>query len=157
MVGIGGDGLVAARHLFFYGYQPTIFYPKRSKNELYQVCTIELVMRREIMSCIIYYLGHVSSKASRPCKHKRNLPACNDYSTSADLKQRLAKQLEDLQIPFTNDFAFALQSTDHVVDAIFGISSIRQPSPTIANYRRVQFLRGSPRTISGCHPSPPRD
>ncbi|KAG8424693.1 hypothetical protein J3458_001465 [Metarhizium acridum] len=33
----GGDGLVAARHLFYYGYQPTIFYPKRSKNELYQV------------------------------------------------------------------------------------------------------------------------
>lgn len=33
----GGDGLVAARHLFFYGYKPSIFYPKRSKNELYQV------------------------------------------------------------------------------------------------------------------------
>lgn len=35
--GAGGDGLVAARHLRHYGYQPTIFYPKRSKNELYQV------------------------------------------------------------------------------------------------------------------------
>lgn len=34
---LGGDGLVAARHLFQYGYQPTIYYPKRSKNELYQV------------------------------------------------------------------------------------------------------------------------
>lgn len=33
----GGDGLVAARHLKHYGYQPTIYYPKRSKNELYQV------------------------------------------------------------------------------------------------------------------------
>lgn len=33
----GGDGLVAARHLFYYGYKPAIFYPKRSKNELYQV------------------------------------------------------------------------------------------------------------------------
>ncbi|KAF1922785.1 meiotically up-regulated gene 182 protein [Didymella exigua CBS 183.55] len=32
----GGDGLVAARHLFHYGYQPTIYYPKQSKNELYQ-------------------------------------------------------------------------------------------------------------------------
>lgn len=29
--------MVAARHLFFYGYKPVIFYPKRSKNELYQV------------------------------------------------------------------------------------------------------------------------
>jgi len=34
----GGDGLVAARHLRHYGYQPTIYYPKRSKNDLYQVC-----------------------------------------------------------------------------------------------------------------------
>jgi NAD(P)H-hydrate epimerase len=32
----GGDGLVAARHLFHYGYQPTVYYPKQSKNELYQ-------------------------------------------------------------------------------------------------------------------------
>lgn len=32
----GGDGLVAARHLHFYGYTPTVYYPKQSKNELYQ-------------------------------------------------------------------------------------------------------------------------
>jgi len=36
----GGDGLVAARHLWHYGYSPTIFYPKQSKNELYQVSKI---------------------------------------------------------------------------------------------------------------------
>jgi NAD(P)H-hydrate repair Nnr-like enzyme with NAD(P)H-hydrate epimerase domain len=34
---VGGDGLVAARHLWHYGYKPTIYYPKQSKNELYQV------------------------------------------------------------------------------------------------------------------------
>jgi hypothetical protein len=33
----GGDGLVAARHLYYYGYQPTVYYPKQSKSELYQV------------------------------------------------------------------------------------------------------------------------
>ncbi|KAF2175761.1 meiotically up-regulated gene 182 protein [Zopfia rhizophila CBS 207.26] len=38
----GGDGLVAARHLFHYGYQPTIYYPKQSKNELYQRLTKQL-------------------------------------------------------------------------------------------------------------------
>lgn len=32
----GGDGLVAARHLHFYGYTPQIYYPKHSKNDLYQ-------------------------------------------------------------------------------------------------------------------------
>ena len=34
---IGGDGLVAARHLAQYGYNPAIYYPKEGKNELYQV------------------------------------------------------------------------------------------------------------------------
>lgn len=34
---LGGDGLVAARHLRHYGYQPSVYYPKRGKNELYQV------------------------------------------------------------------------------------------------------------------------
>lgn len=33
----GGDGLVAARHLAQYGYNPSIYYPKEGKNELYQV------------------------------------------------------------------------------------------------------------------------
>lgn len=32
----GGDGLVAARHLAQYGYNPSIYYPKEGKNELYQ-------------------------------------------------------------------------------------------------------------------------
>ncbi|KAF2743299.1 apolipo protein A-I binding protein-like protein [Sporormia fimetaria CBS 119925] len=38
----GGDGLVAARHLFHYGYQPTVYYPKQPKNELYQRLTTQL-------------------------------------------------------------------------------------------------------------------
>ncbi|OCL10722.1 meiotically up-regulated gene 182 protein [Glonium stellatum] len=38
----GGDGLVAARHLWHYGYQPTMYYPKQSKNELYQRLTKQL-------------------------------------------------------------------------------------------------------------------
>ncbi|KAF2634199.1 meiotically up-regulated gene 182 protein [Massarina eburnea CBS 473.64] len=79
----GGDGLVAARHLHHYGYQPTIYYPKQSKNELYQ---------------------------------------------------RLRKQLEDLKVPFTNDFPSALTQTDHIVDAIFGFSfsgEVREPFPSV--------------------------
>ncbi|KAJ9624900.1 hypothetical protein H2203_004850 [Taxawa tesnikishii (nom. ined.)] len=31
----GGDGLVAARHLFMYGYKPTLYFPKQTKNEIY--------------------------------------------------------------------------------------------------------------------------
>ncbi|KFY25546.1 hypothetical protein V493_04594 [Pseudogymnoascus sp. VKM F-4281 (FW-2241)] len=40
--GPGGDGLVAARHLWHYGYKPTIYYPKQSKNELYQRLSTQL-------------------------------------------------------------------------------------------------------------------
>ncbi|KAK7418657.1 hypothetical protein QQX98_003847 [Neonectria punicea] len=79
----GGDGLVAARHLRHYGYQTTVFYPKRSKNDLYQ---------------------------------------------------RLAKQLEDLDVPFVDDFSSAMKSTDHIVDAIFGFSfsgEVRDPFPAV--------------------------
>ncbi|KAI0018154.1 YjeF N-terminal domain-like protein [Xylariomycetidae sp. FL0641] len=79
----GGDGLVAARHLRHYGYQPSIYYPKRSKNELYQ---------------------------------------------------RLAKQLEDLDVPFVDDFPAAVSSTDHIVDAVFGFSfsgEVREPFPAV--------------------------
>ncbi|KAL5325236.1 hypothetical protein ACEPPN_006360 [Leptodophora sp. 'Broadleaf-Isolate-01'] len=38
----GGDGLVAARHLWHYGYKPTIYYPKQSKNDLYQRLSTQL-------------------------------------------------------------------------------------------------------------------
>jgi hypothetical protein len=34
--------------------------------------------------------------------------------------QRLVKQLDDLDVPFVDDFPSALASADHVVDAIFG-------------------------------------
>lgn len=47
----------------------------------------------------------------------KNMDFCSSFF------QRLAKQLEDLDIPFTEDFPAAIQSTDHVLDAIFGVSS----------------------------------
>ncbi|KAI9002414.1 YjeF N-terminal domain-containing protein [Gaertneriomyces semiglobifer] len=38
----GGDGLVAARHLFHFGYRPTIYYPKRTDKPLYKGLTTQL-------------------------------------------------------------------------------------------------------------------
>ncbi|KAJ9196056.1 hypothetical protein DTO166G4_255 [Paecilomyces variotii] len=38
----GGDGLVAARHLSQYGYNPSVYYPKQGKNELYERLKIQL-------------------------------------------------------------------------------------------------------------------
>ncbi|KAF3914779.1 hypothetical protein ABW20_dc0100969 [Dactylellina cionopaga] len=39
---IGGDGLVAARHLWYYGYKPTIYFPKKGKNEIYERLSTQL-------------------------------------------------------------------------------------------------------------------
>ncbi|KAJ8662281.1 YjeF family domain-containing protein [Lichtheimia ornata] len=32
----GGDGLVAARHLYHFGYKPSLYYPKQPNKDLYQ-------------------------------------------------------------------------------------------------------------------------
>lgn len=32
----GGDGLVAARHLYHFGYQPTVFYPKPTNQPIFE-------------------------------------------------------------------------------------------------------------------------
>ncbi|KAI7951927.1 hypothetical protein MJO28_007611 [Puccinia striiformis f. sp. tritici] len=32
----GGDGLVAARHLWHFGHKPTVYYPKQTDNQLYK-------------------------------------------------------------------------------------------------------------------------
>eukprot|EP00005_Dracoamoeba_jomungandri_P008817 CAMPEP_0174275966 /NCGR_PEP_ID=MMETSP0439-20130205/60125_1 /TAXON_ID=0 /ORGANISM="Stereomyxa ramosa, Strain Chinc5" /LENGTH=251 /DNA_ID=CAMNT_0015368147 /DNA_START=320 /DNA_END=1076 /DNA_ORIENTATION=+ len=37
----GGDGLVAARHLFHFGYSPTVLYPKRRGTELFNALQLQ--------------------------------------------------------------------------------------------------------------------
>ncbi|KAI9812274.1 MAG: hypothetical protein M1827_004722 [Pycnora praestabilis] len=88
----GGDGLVAARHLWHYGYQPTVYYPKQSKNDLFQ---------------------------------------------------RLATQLRNLDIPFTDDLPAAMKNTHHIVDAIFGFSfegEVREPFSSVIEALRMTSL-----------------
>jgi NAD(P)H-hydrate epimerase len=79
----GGDGLVAARHLHHFGYKPSVYFPKQTKNELYG---------------------------------------------------RLRTQLEQLKVPFTDDFVGAMGTSDYVIDAIFGFSfsgEVREPFPGV--------------------------
>ncbi|KAF7593242.1 hypothetical protein BBP40_011783 [Aspergillus hancockii] len=51
-----------------------------------------------------------------------------------ELYQRLRTQLENLSVPFIDDFPVAIKSSDLLVDAIFGFSfggPLREPFPTI--------------------------
>ncbi|KIS69320.1 NADHX epimerase [Mycosarcoma maydis] len=38
----GGDGLVAARHLYHFGYEPVVWYPKQGKTELFSRLKVQL-------------------------------------------------------------------------------------------------------------------
>jgi len=38
----GGDGLVAARHLYHYGYKPTLYYPKPTNKDIFERLTTQL-------------------------------------------------------------------------------------------------------------------
>jgi hypothetical protein len=75
--------------------------------------------------------------------------------------QRLAKQLEDLDVPFVDDFPTALQSADHVIDAVFGSCSPFSPSYCVVvsrlSHRRLQLLGRGPGTVSSRHPGHGRD
>lgn len=37
----GGDGLVCARHLLLFGFQPTVLYPKRTQKPLYENLVVQ--------------------------------------------------------------------------------------------------------------------
>ena len=81
----GGDGLVAARHLHYFGYKPTMYYPKQGKAEIYG---------------------------------------------------RLRTQLEQLRVPFVEDFHAQLAKSDWIIDCVFGFSfsgEVREPFPGVIN------------------------
>lgn len=82
-----------------------VYYPKQSKNELYQVKIPSCDERAFIVlehPWFCYSLRVILEKLTR--------------TTS----QRLCTQLKSLNVPFTDDFQAALKETDHIVDAIFG-------------------------------------
>ncbi|KAA8632184.1 hypothetical protein SMACR_08493 [Sordaria macrospora] len=90
----GGDGLVAARHLFHYGYQPAIYYPKRPKNELYQVSGSHLFPSMRCAGCSVN-VDSASRQASKGIQAGRDRsqdksskrPRTFDGNTHGDEKQ----------------------------------------------------------------------
>lgn len=54
----GGDGLVAARHLFHFGFKPSLYYPKQPEKDLYQrllaQCkNLELPVHKELSTSVL--------------------------------------------------------------------------------------------------------
>ena len=62
----GGDGLVAARHLAQYGYNPSVYYPKQGKNELYQVRILTIQSPLSKPPWNIYQQQHIDKTPPAP-------------------------------------------------------------------------------------------
>lgn len=126
----GGDGLVAARHLYQFGYSPSIFYPKvsydgRRKLDPRLSLTLPVLCRR------------VQERYSR-CA----VVVCLSLELLTDpglpVSQRLKRQCENLDLPIIapppvaassfpmapdaqeNAFRRALSQADVVLDCVFG-------------------------------------
>ena len=92
---LGGDGLVAARHLWHYGYKPTIYYPRQSKNELYLVSYMLLAES---------YFHSISTGISSSCDS--TFSAVKSYGAS-NLYSRYAEATEPPK--FTVEYRFSLK------------------------------------------------
>ncbi|KAI8581380.1 hypothetical protein K450DRAFT_232797 [Umbelopsis ramanniana AG] len=82
----GGDGLVAARHLFHFGYKPSIYYPKQSKNDLY---------KRLVTQCNNLNIPFVE-KAS-PKESDIIVDAIFGFSFSGDVRDPFKEVVRDLK------------------------------------------------------------
>jgi hydroxyethylthiazole kinase-like uncharacterized protein yjeF len=94
----GGDGLVAARHLYHFGHSCIVVYPRSGTSE-------EAVRLFGVRGCFV---------------------AC-DWPMMRTVSQNLTKQLQDLDIPVLKDgFEKVVEdvhgSFDVVLDALFGFS-----------------------------------
>ncbi len=102
----GGDGLVAARHLFQFGLSPTIYYPKPGKTELFT----NLIKQCSDLGIPFLNEEEFSSISGRSCS-----------AGASDLSHSPLSHLRDAQTPIPEEH-FNL-----VVDALFGFSFIGPP------------------------------
>lgn len=81
----------------------------------------------------------------------------------AEIYARLRKQLEQLQVNFTEDFPSALSQSDYVIDAIFGFSfsgEVREPFPGVIEVlaeSRIPVLAVDAPSSWNIEDGPPRD
>ncbi|XXH02626.1 37S ribosomal protein S16, mitochondrial [Hypoxylon texense] len=80
-------------------------------------------------------VSQVVYRVHPPNRGNRVLVACGPGNNGQyNSRARLAKQLEDLEVAFVDDFPTAINSTDHIVDAVFGFSfsgEVREPFPAV--------------------------
>ncbi|CAG8481703.1 11652_t:CDS:10 [Acaulospora morrowiae] len=92
----GGDGLVAARHLFHFGYKPNIFYPKRTKKELYQ---------RLVTQCENLKIPFTDDLSEQLLQNDLVLDAIFGFSFSGEVKapfDHVIQKLKETRLPIAS-------------------------------------------------------
>ncbi|GAA5983806.1 hypothetical protein JCM11641_005198 [Rhodosporidiobolus odoratus] len=88
----GGDGLVAARHLYQFGYAPSVFYPKESKGEIF-------------------------SRLKKQCENV-DLPLIAPPAVSGSGASSFPMAGDAQEVAFRR----AIENTDVILDCVFGFS-----------------------------------
>lgn len=87
----GGDGLVCARHLKLFGYDPVIYYPKRTNKPLYQ----NLAHQCEAMG--IGCIDHVPTVEELNTKYELIVDALFGFSYKPPPRQEFVEILSNLK------------------------------------------------------------
>lgn len=87
----GGDGLVCARHLKLFGYEPVIVYPKRTDKELYR----NLVRQCEKMD--IEILDQMPSKSGKDLRVNLIVDAIFGFGFSGEIRQPFGDILREIK------------------------------------------------------------
>ncbi|GLH10246.1 NAD(P)H-hydrate epimerase [Gryllus bimaculatus] len=87
----GGDGLVCARHLKLFGYNPVVYYPKRTEKELYQNLTVQCKAME------IPFLEQVPDVNELNCTYDLLVDALFGFSFKPPVRPEFASILDGLQ------------------------------------------------------------
>ena len=96
----GGDGLVAARHLHAYGYQPLIYYPKPSKPDLF------IRLQRQLKNLSIPFLDPQDSSTDIPrevAKADLIVDALFGFSFRPPVREPFGELIKILESPADGD------------------------------------------------------
>eukprot|EP00057_Strongylocentrotus_purpuratus_P002764 XP_003725195.1 PREDICTED: NAD(P)H-hydrate epimerase isoform X2 [Strongylocentrotus purpuratus] len=87
----GGDGLVCARHLKFFGYFPTIFYPKRPDKKLFNNLTTQCA------ALDIPFLSYLPSSSLINSSYNFVVDALFGFSFKGEVRAPFGEVLENLK------------------------------------------------------------
>ncbi|CAN6673395.1 NAD(P)H-hydrate epimerase [Trichomonascus vanleenenianus] len=137
----GGDGLVAARHLYLLGYRPSIYYPKKSKGELFER------LEKQLRNFGIQFVDDVD-EAFRSTNHI--IDALFGFSFKPPLREpfpAVISKLKHTKVPVTSvDIPSSWNVDEGPIDGNTfhpdNLVSLTAPKPAAKYFRGRHFIGG---------------